>query len=69
VGGSERSGPVKFYVYAIVDTSNPPGLFDVRLTRKAAREYIAAHGALLRDAEDPPVALRVRRAKLTLFDS
>lgn len=55
--------PTKFYVYAIVETATtPPTLVDVRFSRREAREF----------AETPirhTPTLRIRRAKLTLFES
>lgn len=53
---------IKLYAYAVVETDGPtPVPVHVALTRKACRDWVKAHPA--------PATLRVRRGKLTLFES
>jgi hypothetical protein len=57
--------PTKFYAYAVVETNVVPHeLVTLELTRREAREYVKHLGAFGRRE-----TLRVRRAKVTLFDS
>jgi hypothetical protein len=56
--------PAKHYVYAVVDKVNDE-LKSVQLTRADAREWVTHLGTF----GDGPETLRVRRAKLTLFES
>lgn len=55
------AAPGKHYTYAIIDSATN-ALVAVRLSRREAREYI-------KSLPDAPASLRVRRAKLTLFES
>ena len=53
--------PHKFYVYAVIDiVPTPPELVDVRTTRQEAR---------LKAQQLVREGLRVRRGKLTLFET
>jgi hypothetical protein len=54
--------PVRFYAYVVVDKSqNPPAPLTIKLSRQACNEF--------RSAQPNAAELRVRRAKVTLFDS
>ncbi len=54
--------PVKFYAYAVIDgRTQEPVRYE--LTRKAARQYFFSL------AEDERANMKVRRAKVTLFES
>jgi hypothetical protein len=54
--------PVKFYAYVVVDkSSNPPAPLTIKLSRQACNEF--------KNAQPNAAELRVRRAKVVLFDS
>lgn len=58
--------PVRFYAYVELDKSvTPPTPISVSLTRAAIREIIDAKAAAGQDVSQ----LRVRRAKVTTFES
>lgn len=58
--------PSKHYVYAVIDKAKADALVTVELSRKLARHYIDHLGHFGEEGEE---TLRVRRAKLTLFES
>lgn len=54
--------PVKFYAYVVVDKSkNPPAPLTIKLSRQACNEF--------RNTQANAADLRVRRAKVVLFES
>jgi hypothetical protein len=57
--------PTTFYAYVVVDiTTTPPTPVVLEMTRRDAHAWIGAARAVL-----PRQSLRVRRAKVKLFDS
>jgi hypothetical protein len=56
------AAPAKFYAYAVVNTATtPPKLVAIGLTRQLAKQE--------KDQQLDPAPLRVRRCKLTLFET
>jgi hypothetical protein len=59
------AAPGKYYVYAVIDQAeSPAALLAVRRSRQEARLVMKRE-----QAEGAPATLRVRRAKLTLFET
>ena len=57
--------PYKYYAYAILDTSTtPPTLVAVELSRRLAKQFIESVKGTVDTSK-----WRVRRAKLTTFES
>lgn len=61
---ADGTQPGKYYVYAVIDKAQSPAtLLAIRLSRQSANEAKLEHEDAMTASE-----LRVRRAKLTLFE-